>query len=63
MSYQRHILEIECLDYGCQIVSIAVHVIPRRGLARSAMPTSVVRDHTEAVLQEEKHLAIPSVGA
>src|SRR5260370_28135503 len=27
------------------------------------MATSVVRNHAEAVLREEKHLAVPSVGA
>ncbi|HEY9846363.1 MAG TPA: hypothetical protein V6D03_09200 [Candidatus Caenarcaniphilales bacterium] len=27
------------------------------------MSTTVVRDHAEAVVHEEKHLAVPSVGA
>ena len=63
VAYEHYVLEIECLDHVCEIVSIAVHVIPRRGLARPAMSTTVVRDHAEAVLHEEKHLAVPSVGA
>jgi hypothetical protein len=29
---ERSLLEIEGLDHGCQIVGIAVHVVPRRGL-------------------------------
>jgi hypothetical protein len=63
VAYEHGVLEIECLDHGCEIVSIAIHVIPRRGLARPAMSTTVVCDHPEAVLREEKHLAVPSVGA
>ncbi|HEX2471428.1 MAG TPA: hypothetical protein VHJ59_01625 [Nitrososphaera sp.] len=27
------------------------------------MSTTVVRDHAEAIVHEEKHLAVPSVGA
>jgi hypothetical protein len=27
------------------------------------MATAVVRDHAEAILREEKHLTVPSVGA
>ena len=60
---ERGVLEIECLDHGGKIVGIAVHVIPRRGLARPAVSATVVCDHAEAVLREEKHLAVPSVGA
>ena len=63
VAYEHGVLEIECLDHGCEIVSIAIHVIPRRGLARPAMSTTVVCDHAEAVLHEEKQLAVPSVGA
>ncbi len=60
---ERGVLEIERLDDGCKIVGIAVHVVPRRGLAGPAMAATVVRDHAEAVLREEQHLAVPSVGA
>jgi hypothetical protein len=63
VAHEHGVLKIERLDYGCKIVGIAVHVIPRRGLARPAMATTVVRDRAEAVLHEEKHLAVPSVGA
>jgi hypothetical protein len=50
VAYERGVLEIECLYHSCEIVSIAIHVIPRRGLTRPAMSTTVVRDHAEAVL-------------
>jgi len=50
VAYERGILEIECLYHSCEIVSIAIHVIPQRGLTRPAMSATVVRDHTEAVL-------------
>jgi hypothetical protein len=63
VAHEYGILEIERLNHSCKIVGIAVHVIPRRGLARSAMATTVVRDHAEAILREEKHLTVPSVGA
>jgi hypothetical protein len=57
------ILEIERLNHSCKIVGIAIHVIPRRGLARPAMTTTIVCNHAEPVLHKEKHLTIPSVGA
>jgi hypothetical protein len=63
VAHESGVLEIECLDHGCEIIGIAIHVIPRRGLARPAMATTVVCDHPEAVLREEKHLAVPSVRA
>ena len=63
VAHQRGVLEIERLDHGRKIVGIAVHVVPGRGLAGPAMATTVVCDHAEAVLREEKHLAVPSVGA
>ena len=53
---------IERLDDGCKIVGIAVHVVSGRGLTRPAMAVTVVRNHAEAVLREEQHLAVPSVG-
>src|SRR5215218_3319801 len=62
VAHEYGILEIERLNHGCKIVGIAVHVIPPRGLARPAMATTVVRDHTEPVLRKEKHLTVPSVG-
>ena len=60
---ERGVLEIERLDHGCKIVGIAVHVVPRRGLAGPAMAATVMRDHAESILREEQHLAVPSVGA
>src|SRR5829696_309277 len=63
VAHEYGILEIERLNHSCKIVGIAVHVIPRRGLARPAMATAVVRDHAEAILREEKHMTVPSVGA
>src|SRR5262249_25304365 len=63
MADQRGVLEIERLDDGCKIVGIAVHVVSESSLARPAMATPVKRDDAEAVLLEEQHLAVPSVGA
>jgi hypothetical protein len=63
VAHKYGILEIECLNHGRKIVGIAVHVIPRRGLARPAMATTIVRNHAEPVLGKEKHLTVPGVGA
>jgi hypothetical protein len=63
VAHEYGILEIERLNHGCKIVGIAVHVIPRRGLARPAMATTIVRNHAEPVLRKEKHLTVPGVGA
>src|SRR3954447_26623392 len=63
MAHQDGVLEVERLDHGGKIVGIPVHVVRRRGLTRPAMTTTVVRDHTEALLREEEHLAVPSVRA
>jgi hypothetical protein len=62
VAHEYGILEIERLNHGCKIVGIAVHVIPRRGLTRPAMATTIVRNHAEPVLRKEKHLTVPSVG-
>ena len=62
VAHQRGVLQIKRLDHGRKIVGIAVHVVPGGGLARPAMTAPVVRDHAEAVLREEKHLAVPGVG-
>jgi hypothetical protein len=63
VAHEYGILEIERLNHGCKIVSIAVHVIPRRGLARPAMAPTIVRNHAKPVLRKEKHLTVPGVGA
>jgi hypothetical protein len=60
-AHQRDVVEIERLDHGREIVGVAVHVVPRRGLARSAMAAPVVRDRAQAVLREEQHLATVAV--
>jgi hypothetical protein len=61
-THQGDVSEIQRLDHGGKIVGIAVHVIAGRGLARSAMTATVVRDHPKAVLCQEQHLAVPGVG-
>jgi hypothetical protein len=63
VAHKYGILEIKRFDHSCKIVGIAVHVIPRKGLTRPAMATTIVRDHTEPILRKEKHLTVPSVGA
>jgi hypothetical protein len=62
VAHQGDVVEIQGFDEGRQIVGIAVHVISRRGLTRSAMAAPIVRDCAEAVLREEQHLAVPHVG-
>src|SRR5262249_16214457 len=59
---QRDILEIKRLKDCRQILSVSVHVVPVPGLSRTAMPTPVVCNHTEAILGEEMHLPVPSIG-
>src|SRR5262249_59914338 len=59
----RDVLKIQRLDQRCEIVGIAVHVVPARCLAGSAMATTIVCDDPEALLREEKHLAVPGIGA
>jgi len=61
VTHQRHVLEFQRLDDSSEIVGIAIHIIPLRSLARSAVTTAVMRDDAETVLREEKHLAIPGV--
>ena len=56
---ERDVIEIECFDDRRQIVSVSVHIVPGPSLGRAAMPTTIVRDHTESVLGKEKHLAVP----
>ena len=63
VAHQRGVLEIERLDDGRKIVGIAVHVVSGGGLAGPAMATPVMGNHAEAVLREEKHLAVPRVRA
>jgi hypothetical protein len=63
VAYQRGVLEIERLDEGRKIIGIAIHVVSGGDLAGPAMATTVTRNYAEAVLREEKHLAVPSVGA
>src|SRR5262249_18340189 len=62
VSYKSHIRESERLDESCQIVGVPIHVVPRPSLARAAVATPVVGDHTKAILGEEKKLAVPCIG-
>jgi hypothetical protein len=61
VTHQRGVLEVKRLDHGCEIVGIAVHVVRGGGLARTAVPAPVVRDHPETLLRKEEHLAVPGV--
>src|SRR4029077_14087049 len=63
VAHQCCLLQIERLDHSCEIIGIAVHVVSRRSLAGSAVPTSVMRNDTEAFLHQKKHLTVPSIGA
>ena len=44
-----------------QVIGIMVHVVAVALLARPAVATPVMRDHTMAVAQEEQHLSVPIV--
>src|SRR5262249_40724207 len=55
--------ELERRVEGRKIVGMSVNVVPRGGLAGAARAPPVMRNYAEAVLREEKHLAVPSVGA
>src|SRR5271167_4948551 len=44
-----------------QIVGVVVHVVTDAGLCGASVATSIVGDHSEAMLQEEQHLGVPIV--
>src|SRR5208282_5611756 len=44
-----------------QIIGVVVHVVTDAGLCRASVATSIVSDHSEAMLQEEHHLGVPVV--
>jgi hypothetical protein len=47
------IREIKCVNDGCQIVGVSIHIVSGRSLARPAMPTPVVCDDAESIVGEE----------
>ena len=61
MTHQSDIFEIQCLHNGGKIIGVSIHVVPGRSLARAAMATPVVCDHTKSILGEEQHLTIPGI--
>src|SRR5690606_36756193 len=44
-----------------EVIGVAVHVVPRRGLARASVAAPVVRDDAVALLRQEEHLTVPRV--
>src|SRR5271154_1926229 len=44
-----------------QIIGVVVHVVADAGLCGAPVATSIVSDHSEAMLQEEQHLGVPIV--
>jgi hypothetical protein len=61
MAHQCDFVEIQHLNDRRQIVGVSIHVVPGRGLAGPPMAPPIVRKHTEPVLREKKHLAVPSI--
>jgi hypothetical protein len=53
--------QVEMCGQSCQVIGIMVHVVAVARLARPAVATPVMRDHTMAVAQEEQHLSVPIV--
>jgi hypothetical protein len=49
----HRILQVEMCGQSCQVIGTMVHVVAGARLARPAMATPVMRDHTIAVAQEE----------
>ena len=56
-------LHAKMVDYGRDVISIMIHVVPVPDLAGSPMTASVVCNHPVAIRQEKKHLRIPVVRA
>jgi hypothetical protein len=49
-------VQVQRLDDGGEIVRVAIHVIARRCLARTAVTAPVVGDDAKVVLCGEEHL-------
>src|SRR6185503_10471532 len=62
VSHHRDLMEIERFDHCRQVIGVGIHLVAGCGLRGPAMAPPVVRDHPEAVLREEEHLAFPRVG-
>src|SRR5689334_15841804 len=63
MADKGGVLEIECLHESREIVRVGVHVIAGCRLRRSPMTAAIMRNTAVSMLDEEKHLRIPCVGA
>src|SRR6185312_10977388 len=62
MTDERDGPQVERFDDGRQVVRVRVHVVAGGGLARAAMPASVMGNHAKALLGKEMHLPVPCVG-
>jgi hypothetical protein len=62
MPYENCILQIQRFDYGREVIRISVHVISYGRLTGSPMPAPVNRNTAITIVDEEHHLAVPSVG-
>ncbi|KAI1690643.1 ATP dependent DNA ligase domain-containing protein [Ditylenchus destructor] len=63
MADMHRVAQIERLHHRRGIGRVVVHVMAITHLGRSAMAAAVMRDHAEALMQEEQHLRIPVIGA
>src|SRR5208283_4114515 len=58
----HHPLEVEICGQRCYISGVMVHVMVVTGLGGTAMAAPVVGYDAIAVLEEERHLRVPSIG-
>ena len=55
------VAQVEVLGQVREVGSPGVHVVAGAGLVGPSVPTTVMRDDAETLLQEEHHLGIPVV--
>src|SRR5262249_26696565 len=63
MTDMNRTLEIKRGSKLGDVRRIGIHLVSGVRLGRAAMPTTVVRDHPIALLEEEHHLVVPVVRA
>jgi hypothetical protein len=57
------VFKVEMPGNGGEIIGIVIHIMTVRRLGRPSVTPTVMRDDTEAEVQEKHHLGIPIVGA
>ncbi|MGY4470775.1 hypothetical protein ACVWWK_006484 [Bradyrhizobium sp. LB9.1b] len=62
MADHRRALDVERLKQSGEIVGIGIHVVAGPRLIRPAMAASIMGNNAVAVVRQEQHLGVPSVG-